>query len=148
MDAVTERVRALQDDVRAAAASPFSREGKRTHDHQACIHDVAKLLGQSRGVRELALPDDPVLVARVFSAWNFSSGLKNNLYSDDQDCIAVQETDADHEHFVEAESADHPGPPTVQKKKKAAGDTIHSQDGITSSFTKCLRSVARARRPP
>ena len=60
-----EAMEAVSKTLRAAAAARSRVKGQRTHDHQTCHHDVAKLLGQRRGVRALALPDDPNLVARA-----------------------------------------------------------------------------------
>ena len=90
-----------------------SGEGERAHDDQACLHDAAELLWQGCWRFQMVqfLSQEPYFVA--FLGW-----IENELYSEEQHFLAVQEKNIPHEKVTDV-TADHAHPPTPQEKKEA-----------------------------
>ena len=90
MNAMAEMVRSLQSDVRAAAECRF--QTKENEFMTSCLLDVAQLLRQSRGVRELAIPNDSILVPKDPYFVECIEWIENDMGPEDQ-LFALQEKD-------------------------------------------------------
>ena len=79
----------------------------------------------------------------------FLEWIENDLHSQEQHFLAVQEKNLSHEEKVNDVTADHSNPPTPQEKKHMQlSRSIPSWHGTTGSFTKCQLSIAKERRSP